>query len=130
MPLAHIPPQPRPGYVPPQSKLAPGSWPKAPAGSAPVDKQLICRDCKQGFTWTAGQQTWYLEKGLTNPPGRCKPCIEKAPKKAVPPVAAGAAAAAAAAAYSATAAYGAYGYAGGYGAPAMGHNTVNRHQPY
>ena len=38
------------------------------------DKQLTCADCKRDFTWTAGEQEFFREKGFTNPPKRCKEC--------------------------------------------------------
>ncbi len=39
-----------------------------------VDKQLTCRDCGQTFTFTAGEQQFYAEKGFTNEPRRCPEC--------------------------------------------------------
>ena len=39
-----------------------------------VDKTLTCRDCGQNFTWTAGEQEFYAQRGLTNEPGRCPDC--------------------------------------------------------
>ena len=38
------------------------------------DQQLTCADCKRDFTWTAGEQEFFQEKGFTNPPKRCKEC--------------------------------------------------------
>lgn len=38
------------------------------------DQQLTCADCNQGFTWTAGEQEFFHEKGFNNPPKRCKEC--------------------------------------------------------
>ena len=38
------------------------------------DIALNCRDCKQAFAFTKGQQDFYAEKGFTNQPSRCKPC--------------------------------------------------------
>lgn len=38
------------------------------------DKTLICRDCKQEFVFTAGEQEFYAEKGFTNEPARCPAC--------------------------------------------------------
>jgi CxxC-x17-CxxC domain-containing protein len=43
------------------------------------DQQLTCRDCAQGFAWTAGEQSFYAQKGLSAPT-RCKDC--RAKKKA------------------------------------------------
>ena len=38
------------------------------------DKTLICRDCNGPFVFTAGEQGFYLEKGLLNQPQRCPAC--------------------------------------------------------
>jgi N-acetylglutamate synthase-like GNAT family acetyltransferase len=38
------------------------------------DQQLTCADCKRDFTWTAGEQEFFREKGFTNSPKRCREC--------------------------------------------------------
>ncbi|MEG1551191.1 MAG: zinc-ribbon domain-containing protein, partial [Oscillospiraceae bacterium] len=38
------------------------------------DKTLICKDCGNEFTFTAGEQEFYAEKGFVNEPQRCKTC--------------------------------------------------------
>ena len=38
------------------------------------DKTLVCRDCGQEFTFTAGEQEFYASRGLMNEPGRCPDC--------------------------------------------------------
>ena len=38
------------------------------------DKVIVCKDCGQEFTFTAGEQEFYAEKGFTNEPQRCKAC--------------------------------------------------------
>jgi CxxC-x17-CxxC domain-containing protein len=38
------------------------------------DKTLICRDCSAPFTFTGGEQGFYVEKGLLNEPQRCPGC--------------------------------------------------------
>lgn len=38
------------------------------------DKTLICRDCRNEFIFTAGEQEFYASKGLTNEPVRCHSC--------------------------------------------------------
>ena len=38
------------------------------------DRTLTCRECNQPFTWTAGEQQFYQEKGLVNIPARCPDC--------------------------------------------------------
>jgi len=39
-----------------------------------VDKNLACRDCGQEFAFTAGEQEFYLSRGLRNEPSRCPTC--------------------------------------------------------
>ena len=38
------------------------------------DKTLVCKDCGKEFTFTAGEQAFYAERGFENEPQRCKPC--------------------------------------------------------
>jgi CxxC-x17-CxxC domain-containing protein len=38
------------------------------------DKTVICKECGKEFTFTAGEQEFYAEKGFVNEPQRCKPC--------------------------------------------------------
>lgn len=38
------------------------------------DKTLVCKDCGNEFTFTAGEQEFYAEKGFQNEPQRCKAC--------------------------------------------------------
>ena len=38
------------------------------------DKTLVCKECGQEFTFTAGEQEFYAEKGFENEPQRCKEC--------------------------------------------------------
>ena len=38
------------------------------------DREILCVDCGQDFTWTAGEQLFFHDKGLRNEPKRCKPC--------------------------------------------------------
>lgn len=39
-----------------------------------TDKVLTCKDCGKEFTFTAGEQEFYAEKGFTHEPGRCPEC--------------------------------------------------------
>jgi CxxC-x17-CxxC domain-containing protein len=39
-----------------------------------TDKIITCRDCNQPFTFTAGEQEFYANKGLQNEPVRCPSC--------------------------------------------------------
>jgi CxxC-x17-CxxC domain-containing protein len=38
------------------------------------DKEIICLDCSHTFIWTAGEQKFFIDKELLNPPKRCKEC--------------------------------------------------------
>ena len=38
------------------------------------DKTLVCKDCGKKFTFSAGEQEFYAEKGFENEPQRCKEC--------------------------------------------------------
>lgn len=35
---------------------------------------ILCIDCSKNFIWTIGEQTFFRDKGLKNPPKRCKDC--------------------------------------------------------
>jgi CxxC-x17-CxxC domain-containing protein len=38
------------------------------------DAPIICMDCSENFIWTAGEQKFFHDKNLLNPPKRCKKC--------------------------------------------------------
>lgn len=38
------------------------------------DAAIICIDCSQEFIWSAGEQAFFRDKQLQNPPKRCKEC--------------------------------------------------------
>ena len=38
------------------------------------DKSILCIDCGINFTWTVGEQAFFRDKKLQNPPKRCKEC--------------------------------------------------------
>jgi CxxC-x17-CxxC domain-containing protein len=38
------------------------------------DKPIVCIDCNNEFVWTAGEQVFFRDKQLQNPPKRCKEC--------------------------------------------------------
>lgn len=38
------------------------------------DTNLSCIDCGEDFIWTAGEQIFFRDKGLQNPPKRCRNC--------------------------------------------------------
>ncbi len=39
-----------------------------------ADADILCIDCGKDFTWTTGEQVFFRDKGLKNPPKRCKEC--------------------------------------------------------
>ena len=39
-----------------------------------IEQEIICIDCKNHFVWAIGEQIFFRDKGLTNPPKRCKEC--------------------------------------------------------
>jgi hypothetical protein len=47
------------------------------------DKQLMCMDCNEEFTFTGGEQRFFAEKNFSEPK-RCKVCrnLRKAKKEA------------------------------------------------
>ncbi len=38
------------------------------------DTTILCVDCDRDFIWTAGEQAFFRDKKLQNPPKRCKEC--------------------------------------------------------
>lgn len=54
-----------------------------PDTSTFTDQDLVCRDCKGAFVFTAGEQKFFAERQFT-PPARCKQCraARKAQKEA------------------------------------------------
>ena len=38
------------------------------------DQTITCVDCKEDFTFSAGEQEFFREKGLNDTPKRCKEC--------------------------------------------------------
>ena len=41
------------------------------------DKTIVCKECGQEFTFTAGEQEFYAERGFQNEPKSCKACRAK-----------------------------------------------------
>lgn len=39
-----------------------------------ADSPIKCIDCGNDFIWTAGEQAFFKDKGLVNPPKRCRGC--------------------------------------------------------
>lgn len=38
------------------------------------DKSILCIDCNDHFIWSVGEQVFFRDKQLQNPPKRCKEC--------------------------------------------------------
>jgi CxxC-x17-CxxC domain-containing protein len=38
------------------------------------DKNILCIDCSTEFVWSVGEQVFFRDKRLQNPPKRCKEC--------------------------------------------------------
>lgn len=38
------------------------------------DQTILCIDCGGNFVWTVGEQAFFRDKNLQNPPKRCKEC--------------------------------------------------------
>lgn len=45
------------------------------------DKILICVDCNEEFVFTVSAQEYFLERGITEEPKRCKSCYMKLKKE-------------------------------------------------
>ena len=45
------------------------------------DVSILCIDCQQTFVWTAGEQCFFRDKHLENPPKRCKDCKKEKNKR-------------------------------------------------
>lgn len=41
------------------------------------DLTITCKDCGTDFVFSAGERTFYQEKGFTQNPVRCKECRDK-----------------------------------------------------
>lgn len=42
------------------------------------DRTLTCRDCRESFVFSAGEQQFFSTKGLVNDPQRCPSCRAEA----------------------------------------------------
>ena len=38
------------------------------------DRSMVCIDCNSTFVWSVGEQVFFRDKQLQNPPKRCKEC--------------------------------------------------------
>lgn len=38
------------------------------------EKEMFCGDCSRRFVWSVGEQIFFRDKHLQNPPKRCKEC--------------------------------------------------------
>jgi CxxC-x17-CxxC domain-containing protein len=50
-----------------------------------VDRTLTCRDCGKPFIFTAGEQSFYQQKGFQNEPTRCPNCRRAKKEMGGPP---------------------------------------------
>ena len=50
------------------------SFQNAETSSDFEEMDILCIDCNKNFIWTIGEQTFFRDKGLKNPPKRCKDC--------------------------------------------------------
>jgi CxxC-x17-CxxC domain-containing protein len=39
-----------------------------------TDRNITCQDCGNEFSFTAGEQEFYAQRGFTEPPKRCATC--------------------------------------------------------
>ena len=46
-----------------------------------TDLQINCIDCAETFVFTVGEQQFFRDKGLLNPPKRCKDCKKAKTKR-------------------------------------------------
>ena len=46
----------------------------APAEEVLSDATIQCIDCSKDFVWSVGEQAFFRDKKLENPPKRCKDC--------------------------------------------------------
>jgi len=46
----------------------------SPGHSEFQDRSIACIDCSKEFIWTVGEQVFFRDKQLQNPPKRCKEC--------------------------------------------------------
>jgi CxxC-x17-CxxC domain-containing protein len=84
------------------------------------DRTITCRDCGQGFTFTAGEQAFYQERGFSEPQ-RCASC--RATRKAQRSDSAGNGGSS----YSSGSSYGGSSYGGGsYGGGGGGYSSGPR----
>jgi CxxC-x17-CxxC domain-containing protein len=42
-----------------------------------IDIEITCIECGQAFIWSTGEQIFFRDKGLKNPPKRCKTCKKR-----------------------------------------------------
>lgn len=38
------------------------------------DTEIVCIDCNANFIWSSGEQIFFRDKNLKNPPKRCRDC--------------------------------------------------------
>ncbi len=62
------------------------SWVRFEEGRGTVyeDRTLVCRDCREEFVFSAGEQAFFARKGLQNVPQRCPTCRAAARNARIP----------------------------------------------
>jgi CxxC-x17-CxxC domain-containing protein len=53
------------------------------------DKSIKCRDCGEEFVFTAGEQSFYKERGFQHEPTRCRRCREEKKRQGGGPITGG-----------------------------------------
>jgi|SRR6185295_10856299 len=53
------------------------------------DKSIKCRDCGEDFVFTAGEQSFYKERGFQHEPTRCRRCREEKKRQGGGPITGG-----------------------------------------
>jgi len=61
-------------FVVSESDLQPVSSVGIDSGNELSDILIACIDCHEDFVWTIGEQRFFHDKKLQNPPKRCKEC--------------------------------------------------------
>ena len=63
-----------PALLPEKFGLSRGTTNRREVNTMYEDKTLVCKECGKEFTFTAGEQEFYAERGFQNEPQRCKAC--------------------------------------------------------
>jgi hypothetical protein len=61
-------------HFPSNSAAATAAAPATSAAQTFVDRILYCKECREPFVFTVGEQRFFASKNFTNEPKRCKNC--------------------------------------------------------